>query len=433
MRAAVKAILVLVLVLSGCAPAGPLSGEGTFSDGPLPGEECVLIADDGAWSWFGGPRALTVGGDITSTFIGWVTSEGDIRVGSYHHDTGSVTSALLHEDFQTDDHANPGLVIGEDGRVMAFYSGHRGRWVIYRQTLRPHDLESWTRERAAGPFTNDVRGYTYPNPVRLESRGDSVFVFWRGPGYRTEFAASGDDRHWTPARTVIPGEEQRYFVTACDDARTVHIAFNDGHPRTVSDNGISYMRLVDGTFERADATPIASLTELPVERDRADRVYDGDGPAGRSWLWDIAADPLGRPVIVYAAFPSEDDHRYRYARWNGDAWENHDITAAGSWFPTVPEGYNLFEPYYSGGICLDHDDPSVVYLSRPVEGVFEIERWWTPDGGVTWESAPVTAGSAMNNVRPVVPRNSRLGGPSVIWMHGPYADYMNYGTDLRAR
>ncbi|MBD3367969.1 MAG: hypothetical protein GF405_07340 [Candidatus Eisenbacteria bacterium] len=434
MRAAALAVpIVLALALQGCVPAGRLSDETTAEKGPVPGEACVVIATDGAWSWFGGPRAVSVGGENPRTYVGWVTSGGDIRVGAFDHETGSVETALLHDDFQADDHANPTLLVDEEERLMAFYSGHRGRWTIYRQTLRPHDLEDWTRERAAGPFTNDVRGYTYPSPVQLESRGDSVLVFWRGPGYDAAFAASGDDRHWTPGRTVLEGAGQLYFRVASDTAGAVHVAFNDGHPRTTSDNGVSYVRLHNGVFERADGTPVAGLDELPVDPSRADRVYDGSGPDGRSWLWDVAADAAGRPVIVYAVFPSEDDHRYRYARWNGTSWDDHEITPAGRWFPDVPETSSRFEPYYSGGLCLDHGDPSVVYLSRPVDGVFEIERWTTEDGGATWESTAVTAGSAMDNVRPVVPRNARPDGPRVIWMHGEYSDYLDYRTDLRAR
>jgi hypothetical protein len=435
MRAAVRTACALVALgaLIGCASSGRLGAVSPGDVDPVPGEDCAVIATDGAWSWFGGPRALTVGGDVARTYVGWVTSGGDVRVGAYDHVTGGVESATMHADFHADDHANPTLLLDADDRLMVFYTGHRGRWAIYRQMLRPHDLEGWTRERAAGPYSKDVGGYTYPSPCRLGSRGDSVVVFWRGPGLRSSFAASGDRKDWTPSRSFLPDADQLYFRVACDDGRTVHVAFNDGHPRRVSDNSLYYVRLRGDTFERADGTPVAHMSEMPVVPAAADLVYEGSSPEGRSWLWDVAADSLGHPVIVYAVFPTEQEHRYRYARWTGETWENHDITSAGSWFPTVQEGFNQFEPYYSGGLCLDHDDPSIVYLSRPVNGVYEIERWATADGGSTWTARPVTAGSVQNNVRPVVPRNARSGGPSVVWMHGYYSDYLDYRTDIRAR
>jgi hypothetical protein len=55
------------------------------------------------------------------------------------------------------------------------------------------------------------------------------------------------------------------------------------------------------------------------------------------------------------------------------------------------------EPNYSGGITLDHENPSMVYLARQVGGVFEVELWRTADGGVTWTRRPVTGSSARGN------------------------------------
>jgi hypothetical protein len=100
----------------------------------------------------------------------------------------------------------------------------------------------------------------------------------------------------------------------------------------------------------------------------------------------------------------------------------------------VPPGARLARAtflYYSGGLALDHDDPSIVYLSRPVQGTFEIERWVTRDAGATWTSEPITSRSSANSVRPVVPRHHVQGGPSVVWMHGEYVDFRDYATSLR--
>ena len=84
-------------------------------------------------------------------------------------------------------------------------------------------------------------------------------------------------------------------------------------------------------------------------------------------------------------------------------------------------------------MALDHADPSIVYVSRPVDGVFEIERWTTPDGGASWVSEAVTSGSANDNVRPVVPLGHAPGGPGLVWMNGSYVDYANYSTSLRMK
>jgi hypothetical protein len=156
-------------------------------------------------------------------------------------------------------------------------------------------------------------------------------------------------------------------------------------------------------------------------------VYDPTPSGVRAWIHDIAT-VNGRPVIVYATLPSAGDHRYRYASWTGRAWEDRQIVAAGGSF----EGSGS-QPGYSGGIVLDHEDPATVYLSRKVLGRFEIERWRTRDGGKSWSSAPITSGSAKDNVRPFTPRDSTSDDLEVFWMHGDYPDFTHFQTSLLAR
>ena len=76
---------------------------------------------------------------------------------------------------------------------------------------------------------------------------------------------------------------------------------------------------------------------------------------------------------------------------------------------------------------LDHRDPSIVYLSREVNGVFEIERWRTPDRGKNWNVTAITANSQRDNVRPFVVRNYEPGQPTILWMNiRSYRHYTDY-------
>jgi hypothetical protein len=212
----------------------------------------------------------------------------------------------------------------------------------------------------------------------------------------------------------------------------IHFAFTNGHPRDEPLNSIYYVRYQDGEFTRADGSVVGSMRRLPLDHGRAERVYDGGATGVRAWIWDVAADVVGNPVIVYARLPEESDHRYHYARWNGEAWVDTELTSAGGWFPRTPEGVTEPEPHYSGGVVLDHDNPSVVYLSRQVADVFEIERWWTLDGGLTWHSMPITRGSANDNVRPFVIRNHAPSSPAVLWMENRhYRHYLDYESAIR--
>ena len=74
-----------------------------------------------------------------------------------------------------------------------------------------------------------------------------------------------------------------------------------------------------------------------------------------------------------------------------------------------------------------------MYLSRQTgERVWDVETWSTPDGGETWTSEPVTAGSGTKNVRPVSPRGMLpfAGDMSVLWMRGSYPYYLTYQTSI---
>ena len=102
----------------------------------------------------------------------------------------------------------------------------------------------------------------------------------------------------------------------------------------------------------------------------------------------------------------------------------HEITAAGGSFRE--DGGRRC---YSGGLTLDHEDPSRVYLSRQVgPGAWQVETWTTADDGATWTSRRSRRGG--KNVRPVSPRGMAAtgGDKSVIWMNGGYWSYEAYDT-----
>jgi hypothetical protein len=400
----------------------------------LPGESYPMLAPNAAWSWFGDPRAVRYQGVRSCTYAGWVTAEGDVVVAQFDHDTGEITSSVVAEQLQRDDHAAPTLLVRPDGRIMAFYSGHRGRWLRYRISKEPEDVSSWGDEHAAAGHTSGVWGYTYPCSFLLSGEADRRYLFWRGRDYLPMMSTSENGMSWSSPIAIVRGEgEQPYVKYASDGVAAIHIAFTDDHPGNDETNNIYYARYEGGALHRADGSVIAAVDSLPISPSDADLVYDAAKHGARAWLWDVACDELGRPVIAYAVFPSEEDHRYRYARWNGSSWIDGELTPAGARFPLVEPYHNYFEPYYSGGMALDHSDPSVVYVSRPVSGVFEIERWVTPDEGITWSHSAVTAGSKANNVRPVAPVGHADGGPEVIWMHGLYVNYVDYNTDLRMK
>ena len=241
--------------------------------------------------------------------------------------------------------------------------------------------------RAWGP-AHDVpsrrygqRGFTYPNPVSLSAEHDKLYLFARGEDWSADFTTRTTTGHWGRVHRLIADHGQRPYVKVDSDGRrTIAFAYTNGHPRETSDQ-----RLLRRIPRRLRCGPpvVSGSGRSPGRRSRRNRVSSSTTagrPSVSAWVWDVALGSSGHPVIVYATFPKPTNHQYWYARWNGSRWVSHFLTDAG---PTISPG--TIEQQYSGGIALDHDNPTMLYLSRKVDGHFRIERWTTSDHGNSWQ------------------------------------------------
>ena len=407
---------------------------------PIKGAEYQNFAADGAWCWFADPRAVYNKAAHERIYAGWVDSHGSIWAGSLDIKTGQKIEMKLYHEFEKDDHANPSLLVLPGGRLVVFYSAHGGtedKGLRYRISKKPENILEWGEETLLDTNTGGPRGFCYPNPFRLSNERGRIYLFWRGGNFKPAISWTDDLENWVPARTLIASDQNNnvrpYTKFASNGKDRIHVAFTDGHPRNEPTNSIYYACYRNGAFFRADGTKITDLADLPLKHKEADLVYDGKATGVRAWIWDVAADRRNRPVLVYSRLPETTDHRYHYARWNGKNWEDYEICAAGPWFPETPEGKTEPEPHYSGGVVLDPGDSNVVYLSRRIEGVFEIEKWTTQDGGKTWKPEALTSNSDHHNVRPFVIRNQpRNKKPHVLWMSlQKYVHYTDYQASIK--
>jgi hypothetical protein len=383
----------------------------------------VPAIGEGAWSWFGDPRAVTHDG---RTYVGWVDLEGDIKVSSFDHASGERVTAVLAARLNRDDHANPSIQVRPDGRLVVFYSRHVGPAMHYRVSSQPEDISSWEPPQTLAVNVPGIRGYTYPNPVRLAGEG-RTYLFWRGGNYNPTFSVQDDgSSSWSPAQNLmLKPNERPYAKYAESGGDTIHVAYTNAHPNEFPSVNVYYARIRAGRIERATGQQIGTLGGTPIAPEAGDPIFDRAEP---SWVHDVAADASGNPVIVFASFPSPSDHRYHYARWTGAAWDVHEITPAGGSFREELRPAD----YYSGGLTLDHEDPSRVYVSRQSGTSWQVETWSTPNGGASWSQQAVSAPSAEKNVRPVSPRGmTPFGGDlSVVWMRGAYPNYVDYRTSI---
>ncbi len=411
-------------------------------------DDYLSISDDGAWCWFQDPRAVYHKGTHEKSYIGWVNTKGDVGVSSYDHNTGEVKKSVLRAKMQKDDHDNPAIIVRPDGRLVIFYTAHS--WskhpMYYRVSKRAEDITEWENEQSIRTNSKGPRGWCYPNPVQLSGENNRIYLFWRGANWKPTFSYTDDLKTWSKAQTLVQenGREastiRPYVKISSNGIDSIDIAFTDGHPRDEAKNSIYYVRYTKGKFFKADGTLVGSLDSLPLKHSQTDVAYNGRETNVRGWIWDVASDKKGFPVMVYTRLPSETDHRYAYLRWNGKEWIDKEICKAGGWFPLTHLNKRRLrrgkepEPHYSGGVVLDHENVNTVYLSKPVNGVFEIFKSTTVDCGENWTFEAVTKGSKYNNVRPFVIRNTPESvKPRITWMqnNGKYIHYTDYKSELK--
>lgn len=401
---------------------------------------------DGAWCWFSDPRAVYHEGKFKRTYVGWIDGSGDIFIGYYDHETKEIKHHLVYESHQVDDHNNPSILFDAQGHILFFFNYHgTSRPLMMTRSVLAEDISAW--ESISNLPLNDTatyRGlwntYTYTNPIRLSGENDRLYLFWRGIDNKPNYSLSDDNgRNWTMGKIFILPERKYanrrpYLKVYSNDKDRIHFAFTDGHPRNEKLNSIYYMRYQNGYFLKANGDTIKKMGE-PVDQHDVDMVYDASISGEKAWVWDIAEDKNGYPVILYAKFPSDSDHLYCYARWDGKAWKNYTLIHSGSWFPETLAGWKESEPNYSGGMNIDKEDPNTIYLSVNRNGKFEIEKWITADNGKNWKAEAITAGSDRNNIRPFAVRGATKGNPlQVLWMYnsqyGNFSDYYKHRNPL---
>lgn len=420
--------------------AVPANGQ-NYETPPPYAEDYEIVTKDGAWCWFSDPRAVYVGDKM---FGGFVDKEGSIWAFSYDPATQAKLQYKLKDEFDYDDHANPSIMVLPDKRLMMFFSAHGGTKnspIYYAVTKNPADISAWCDLQTIDPKMKGNLGVCYTNAAMLSAENNRTYLFFRGRNFKPTYVASDDLKQWSDPVTVvindtIYGEAGRpYMKMTTNHKDKIFFAFTDAHPRDRATNSIYFMMYKGGKLLKANGDVIAESMDHAVMPSQTDKVYDATKTYDKAWIWDIAFDANENPVVVYARFSDRDNsHSYWYARWNGEKWENHLVTKAGQWFQRAdyikdkPE----YECNYSGGIYLDHENPSVVYTSRPINDVFEIEKWTFTGGKDKWQTEAVTSQSSRDNVRPFVVRNHQNGQPEVLWMYNyKYPGFKGYDCAIR--
>lgn len=403
-------------------------------------EDYQVITRDGAWCWFSDPRAIYVDDKM---FGGFVDKEGSIWAFCYDPSTCQSKQYKLFNKLDYDDHANPSIMALPDQRLVLFFSAHGGTKnspIYYAVSKYPSDISSWEEVQEINPEMEGSLGVCYTNPVMLSDENNRVYLFFRGRDFKPTCIYTDDLKTWSQPINLVrndPGYGQGgrpYTKITTNHKDKIFFAFTDAHPRDRATNSIYFMMYKNGKICKADGT-VVSETLGSIIPSQVDKVYDATRTFDKAWIWDIAFDESEKPILVYARFSDRDNkHSYWYARWNGIKWENHKITDAGQWFQRTeyvkekPE----YECNYSGGVYLDHENPNILYTSRPINDRFEIEKWTFTGGKQKWITEAITYQSEKDNVRPFVVRNHRGSQPSVLWMYNyKYPGFKAYDCAIR--
>lgn len=400
----------------------------------------LTFAGDGAWCWFSDPRAVYYKGMYSRTYAGWIDSKGSVFIGYYDHGSREIKSRVLAENYQKDDHDNPALLFTPDGRLMVFFTKHGGPNPTLLFTMKePENISDWDRQELNLNDTETYKGFTstntYINPVMLSGENNRIYVFWRGIDNKPNYSFSDDmGKTWSKGRIFVLPERiysmrRPYMKVDSDGKNTIMFAFTDGHPNNEKENSIYYMYYRNGSLFNVAGEEIGELGDVPLNPRQASVVYDATVTKQKAWIWDVAMDRKGNPVLVYVKFPDNHNHVYCYARWDGKEWITSDLVNTGKWFP---DDKKEREQNYSGGLVLDHEDPRIVYLSARREPKYEIEKWITTDG-LKWKVEAVTRGSDKDNVRPFAVRNAAGKNPvQVLWMENTfYVHYTDYLSGIK--
>ena len=423
----------------------------------------IVFNDDGGWCWFEDERAIVYKDKLLIGSVAAGVHEsarcGNIELVTYDLSTGSKRLEVLHPnlsdgpDNRYDDHNSPVFLARPDGRILTVYAEHDlENHFYYRISAQPGDPTAWRPERTFVP--SETSGITYSNLLWLGSENGGkgrIYDFFRGLDGRNKpsYAWSDDEGETWKAGNVfidVPGQflHRPYVKYVSNGADTMHMFYTDGHPNEFRTNSNYHACYRDGEIYKSDGARIRKLTEGLKDPAEGTRIFPGNAE-NIAWTSDIHLDREGRPFVAYTVRKSPagtlpehagEDHRYHYARWNGKSWIDHEIAYAGSCL------YRS-ELDYTGNITLDPGDADTVYIStnvQPKSGKplrsradgrqhFEIFKGTTTDGGASWSWDPITANSAVDNLRPLVPiwPGNRV---VLLWLRGIYRAYTDYDLSV---
>jgi hypothetical protein len=296
-------------------------------------------------------------------------------VSYFDHAAGTVPRPRILLDKQTTDaHDNPTLQIDPAGHLWIFSNSHgTSRPSYIHRSAKPYSIDAF--ERVA------TTNFSYGQPWVLAD-GSFLFMHTRyQKGRRMFWMTSRDGRKWSEP-SELAYIAQGHYQQSWTDGRRVATAFNY-HPAQGgldARTNLYYLETADaGRTWKTVAGEVVSPPLTEIRNPALVRDYESEGLL--VYLKQLRFDAAGRPVILYETSrghepgPANDPRTWRIARWDGVAWQYHDVTTSdhnydfGAMY-LEPDGWRLIAPTEPGAI--------------PYTTGGQMVLWTSPDEGRTW-------------------------------------------------
>ena len=442
--------------MGGDAGTGPVACP-TAPAMPLASADIIQFNDNGGWCWYQDERAL-VDTKAGKFVIGSVASGGsrdsDQEVVVYDIASGNKQKSTLESDLNPDDHNAPAFFIRPDGGYAALWATHRDTCLSYYSTYdgsawATHKTYDWTKDGC--PWDNDsTHKITYANPWYLSAE-DKAYAGVRSVNTSPALLTSTDaGSSWNfygrLTQTPTVGYVAGYFKYWGNGVDRIDFVGTDAHPRD-SDNSLYHGYYKGGKLysskdavvdDMAGDTTAKNIDQFTQVFKTGTAIKSGVSLC-RMWNHDIMRYPDGTIVITgqgrvdhCADTPSDSDpdKRLMYARWDGTSWKSTYLVKAG------PKLY-ADEQDYTGLSAIHPDNPNVIFVSSNYDprddttktSKKELYMGITCDKGATFTWAPLTSGSTVDNIRPIVPKWDST-HTLLLWMKGTYTSAQSYSMQI---
>ena len=405
-------------------------------------QKVITFKENGSWCWFQDERAIIHNNQL---IFGTVADrygkngealDGNIEVTSYDLVADSVVGTfILHERLEADDHDVPAFLPLQDGRLLSVYAQHNEDSLIRYRISKKNNGMDWAPEQtiiASGRVT-----YSNLHFLQSENNGKGrIYNYYRGADRSPYYIYSDDEaKSWQAGYNLLTFETRFPYVKYASDGKSkIHFITTESHP-IFWGCSIYHGYVENEKVYGSDGTFIQDLKNGSIQPTEATKIFQGD-TLNNAWTTDLHLDENELPYIAYSVRKDIDHFQYRYARWDGNSWNDHFLAFAGRALYEV-------EKHYSGLVALDPDNPNIVYISTDADPVteeplisktdnvrhYEIFKGTTTDSGETWAWEPLTQNSVQDNIRPIMPkRNGEF--EVVLWLRGSIKSYVDYNFDV---